>query len=168
MKLKFLVSLGNQLCHVRFFWKLFYERMFCWSRHMRGCFVESDLCNVWKEYKQNPTNTEWGSCIGSPCNPSQVLADFCLLWLYREKHQRTSCGIFAAFWHFLGLMPIHWSLVVSSRSSKCYWFVFGVCQLDWSATTDLCLIFWLDYRYSDNQCWNSPLKLLLNRFIPLP
>jgi hypothetical protein len=40
----FLVSLEIQLCHVMFFWKLFQERMFCWSRHVRGCYKwEDDL-----------------------------------------------------------------------------------------------------------------------------
>ena len=36
------VSLEAQLCHVMFFWKLFYERMFLpQSRHMGGCFAEN-------------------------------------------------------------------------------------------------------------------------------
>jgi len=31
----FLVSLETQLCPVMFFWKLSYERTFCWERHSR-------------------------------------------------------------------------------------------------------------------------------------
>ena len=48
VKWKCLVSLETQLCHVMFFWKLSYERMFCWSRRMRGCFADTGTWeDVW-------------------------------------------------------------------------------------------------------------------------
>jgi hypothetical protein len=62
-----------------------------------------------------------------------------LVMTCREKHQRTSHGILAASWWFSWLVSIQWSLVVSSGSNHCYWFVFGVCWLDCTAITDSCL-----------------------------
>ena len=90
LKWKFQVSLETQLCHVMFFWKLSYERMFCWSRHVRGEDVWlrpmlERTCDVWKEYKYTWIDSEWGSCIGLPCNTLLVFTDLHLLWLYREK-----------------------------------------------------------------------------------
>ena len=43
VKWKFVISLETQLCDVMFFWKLSSERMFCWSRHVRGRFAEKDI-----------------------------------------------------------------------------------------------------------------------------
>ena len=44
VKWTFLVSLETQLCHVMFFWKL-------------GQTLEG-ICEVWKEYKWNPTDSD--------------------------------------------------------------------------------------------------------------
>lgn len=41
LKWKFLVSLETQSFHMMSFWKLSSGRMFCWSRHVRGCFAEN-------------------------------------------------------------------------------------------------------------------------------
>ena len=50
--------------------------------------------------------------------------------------------------------------VFSSRSSCCFWFLFGVCRLDWTATTDSYLV--VDWT-ADKEDWNSPKELLLNK-----
>ena len=39
LKWKFLVVLKTWLCHVMFLWKMYDDRMFCWSTYMR-CLLE--------------------------------------------------------------------------------------------------------------------------------
>lgn len=124
MKWTFLVSLETHLCHVTFFWKLYYERMFCWSRHMSGYFAESRhvvflwklpgkracdillefilewIHEVWKGYKYNPTDSGWIVetlvCLTSLCG--SLLGFAVTDW--------QCCGIES-------LCLLHWSFVVT-------------------------------------------------------
>lgn len=54
-------SLETQLWHVMLCWKLSYERILCWSRHVRGCFAGVDTWEVlWylEEYEWYPINSK--------------------------------------------------------------------------------------------------------------
>jgi hypothetical protein len=79
------------LCHVIFFWKLLYERIFAKGRGVRGFFVENrhvaffwklsaeSVCDIllkqmlertrdiWKENKYNPPDNGQCSGFGLPC-----------------------------------------------------------------------------------------------------
>ena len=62
-------------------WKLSYERMFCWRRHVgMWCFAEADTWEgVWcKGY----------SCSDSPCHVLLVFTDLCLSRLCRKKYSK--------------------------------------------------------------------------------
>lgn len=114
------------------------------------------MCDVLKEYKYNHTDCErmilhWFTlqcftdlcwrhpCIRLPCNTLLVFSDLGLSWLHREKYTKELFMV--AFCHFHRLMLICWSLTVSSGSWCCYQLMFSLCWLDWTANTDLCLMF---------------------------
>lgn len=137
LKWKFLLFLETWLCPVMFFWKLSCTRMFCQSRHLRGCVTFGKGRNI----------TQWAikdTCIGLPCNTLLAFPDLCLLWLCREKkQQRTSCGVSAASCCFLELLLVQQSLVDSSE----FMLVFA----NWTGRLLLCLMF-----YPDDEDQNRP------------
>jgi hypothetical protein len=145
VKWKFLGFLKTQLCQVMFSGNCLmrWDAVLLKQTHKKDALETLErTCDVWKEYKYNPTDREWHSFIGSPCNASLVftgytlelvlLAMLCWSWLIFPCHdfleRNTACGILAASWWFSGLVPV-WSLMISFRSSPCYWFIFGVCWL---------------------------------------
>lgn len=56
--------------------------------------------DVWKEYKENPTDSEWHSCIGSPCNSLLVIIG--LLWYWSSL--RTFMLLCLDFFHWSSLV----------------------------------------------------------------
>jgi len=115
--------------------------IFCWNRRLGG-----HNGDIQKEYRYNRTDSrqhlalvclagipwispccQWQhSDIGSPCFLHQ--SSF-IVTSKREMYQRTSGGVLAASCCFWVLVPML-SLVVSSGSSHCCWFMFGVLLVD--------------------------------------
>jgi hypothetical protein len=152
--------------------------MFWWSRHVRGCFAENrhsnvfmeaawwkvlwclvgveawEACDVWKEFKYNPTNSGQCSCIGLPCNSLLVIVGLHWGWSLRTTLLHwfallslliiACCDIVERnalknFWWysrcFLALLHarVDWQILnVSSWSRHCYWFRFGVSLVNWT------------------------------------
>ena len=177
MKWKLLVSLETQLCPLMCFleavlWEDVWlhqtpERMFGWSRHMRGhmVFYWSRRLRggmvVRKKMNITAQTVRGHSCIALLCNTLLVshphsealLVLACVHFV--ETHKKMSHGIpadpcFLCFWW---LMLIQWSITVSARQSSCSWLMFGVCF--WTGL----LIFW------EQRQELFPKELLLNRSI---
>ena len=97
LKREFLVSLETQLCHMMFFWKLSYERMFCWEQtrgvSLQAAWWKGMWClagvhtweDVWKECKYNPVDVGRYSGIGLLC--------WCSLGFTDTGHCWQSCYI---------------------------------------------------------------------------
>jgi len=130
MKWKFLVSL-------MFFWKLFYKRMLCWGRHLRGYVMVGNTKSSMQQIVLICFATLF---IGSPCYPLLVFAGLHMLWLCREKSTEEPLMVFQLFlvasmdtcWfggasvlciELLLLIPV-WCLL--SGLGCHYWFVFGI------------------------------------------
>lgn len=171
------------------FWKLSYERTFCWSRHVRGCLAENRLmvvfwklsgeracdvllgqtlkrtCDVWKGCKHNPTDS--GQCF-QHWFVLQLFTGLCwslLMLVFTDNTRVDSLLIFAyhdfietnapkAFWWYsscflllLWICANRQSLVISSGLNSCYWLMFGVLLVNWTA---------------NNKDWNRPKELFLN------
>jgi hypothetical protein len=99
--------------------------------------------DVLKVYKWNPINSErllfhchdamlrWSSltlqCLTGLRLSSQIFT------LQRETHQRTSHGVLSDACHFLWVLPVRRSFVVSVGWIHCYWFMLGIfLLLDWN------------------------------------
>ena len=117
MKWKFLDSLETS---VMFFWKLSLEKICCWCRHLRGCVMFGKSIGG---TQQTVSNTFALVCLAMLCLSSLILA-----WCDVIERNFLCSSDFLAL-H--GFVPILKSLTISSGSSHCYWFVFGV--LDWTA-----------------------------------
>jgi hypothetical protein len=150
-----LASWENRLCHAMLFWKLPYEKMVCWSRHVRGCFAENRYvvffwklpgersCDVWKECKYNQQTVDGAPalvCLAILCWLSVVMTSYremykdplMVFWLLLAASTSTDSG-----WSVCGALRF----MLYSGLSWCYGFMFSVCQVDWTATADLCWCF---------------------------
>jgi hypothetical protein len=147
---------------VLFFWELSNERMFSWSRHVRGCVAKNrplvffgsclekenvlepmlEMAHVWRWYKYNPANSTQCSDTGLPAT---------LLWLHTEKCTKE---LLLIFWNLLATSRDlgNWqSLKVSSGSncpansgmlfsrglSYCCWFVQIELLISWQWRLEL-------------------------------
>jgi hypothetical protein len=140
------------------------ERMFCWSRHMKG--------PVMKEYNCDPTQSGMSSehvvCFVLPCY-SPLTAGMYLFALHscwdplvvmpllRETLQRTALEVSAAPWLV--------SLVVSSGLIHSCWFRHGVCllRLDWTGLQLLIRIWCLPRNWTADKDWACPKRAIVKQ-----
>jgi hypothetical protein len=140
-----------------FFWKLSYEKMFSWGRHMRGCFAEADTDDrmfCWSRYmgklvfRKTITMTpwQWAEALASALLAQRRWSSL-VMTSWRRIHQRTSCIIPAASCHlhrlgiaslfFLDWTAIADSLVVSAEWTGLQLLIpVGVLLVDWTADNE--------------------------------
>jgi hypothetical protein len=147
------ISLESQLC----------QMMFCWDTQGTGCFAEADTgeqyfakAHMWKDTGWrliNMTQQAMGArallCFAPPLYSSltthvfvlRCVAEFHLWWCHRGKRIKE---LLTKFLQVLAASTDPgWlvSLGVSSGLNCLCWFVCGACQVDWTAATDLNLVF---------------------------
>ena len=154
LKWKFLVSLETQLCYMMYFLKWSCERMFCWSRYMRGhvmfCWsihlrghimFGKSISRIWQTVKGY-------SYIATPCKASLVFTDFThhaalgsssLIFACCDFIKRNTPKNFSQYSSYFW-----WSFKVSARLSRSL-------LLDWTA--DILIM----------KIGIAPKELLLNR-----
>jgi hypothetical protein len=146
--------------HVGFFWKLSCERqvMFCWNRCLRGYVMFRRNTDI------TPQGVRGWSCISSTCNTLLVFTDLPLSWLCREKYIKE-------------LSVVFWLLLLTSLNSCLFgWALQFLLDQDtatgsssgFSNFTGLWLLicvwcFVLDCWYPDSEDWIAPKKVHLNR-----
>jgi hypothetical protein len=149
-KCKFLVSLEMQLCHVMFFWNLSYERMFCWSRRLRGCMVfRKSMIRT----QQTVNNALALVLLAMPCW-SPLISTF---QVFIERPMPKN------LWYFGCFLPLPWTPAESVEPCGFFWIklLLLMCLVfaDWIGLQLLVHVRW----YPDNEFWNHPKELLLNR-----
>lgn len=133
LKLKFLVSLETQLCCVMFCWKLFYERMFCFSR---SCPVKGHVMFCWSQCLREHLT------FGKSITITQPTVDDILALV----------NIAGLHWAFLTLAFIEDVLAVGHLAFFGLW-------LSWlhreKHTKELLVVFWLLLSASADLCWSG-------------
>jgi hypothetical protein len=140
------------LCHVVLFRKLSYERMFCWSRHVRG-----HVMSCWsghlrgcvmfgKSISRTQQTVKGHSCIGSHCNTLLVLVGLC----QGMSHTGTPCN---ASWVFACL---HWPCLSPLHKEKCAKELLVIFQMLLAVSSDSCRFGSEPHSFS----WIKPLLLI--------
>jgi hypothetical protein len=140
------------------------ERMFCCSRHMKG--------HVMFRKNINMTPLTVGAralvCFTLPCYTlltTQMYGftlyctdELCLWWCHRENLVRELLLRFLRPFVASTALSQLVSLAVSSGLNCSCWFMYGDCQVDWTAAADLYLVFatGLNCWYPDNENWTHP------------
>ena len=151
-----MVSLETRLHHVIFFWKLSYERMFCWeqacsvfleaAREKGNVWVAWTLertCDAWKGCKYNLTGSGRYSGLSSPCHSAcfhwalltLVFTDNAVALVHPDffaDHHLLWLHREKFSWYSGGFLLLVWtrangqSLWISSGLNCHCWFVIGV------------------------------------------
>ena len=121
------------------------ERMFCWSRHVRGCVM-------FGKRLRRTQQTEQGSCIGSPCNTllsSPIFACYDSVERHEPKYFSWYSGCF---------LPLLQTCADSAEPWGFFWIKLMLLLLL------ICVWrFGLDRWYPDNEDCYHPKELPLNR-----
>lgn len=110
--------------------------MLWWGRHLRGCIT----------FGKNISRTQQ--------TVNSTLALVCLAMLHWSSLNFSCHDLVKRYlptnllWYSGCFLLLRWIFAssvepcTSSGSSHCYWFMFGACQLGWTASIDFFFIFW--------------------------